>query len=182
MFDDDSLFNPHHAVQRVGDWWEQRKAYRLAALLALRRREGMPSPVDVDGNPLETRMDDSGNAAYYDANGEQVTRVLFAGAGRDGKPGSMATGKRKGEARELADAHWNSADPGFEILDVAEDGRPLAAELVDLNRDAGTYAIAERVSHGENSEQAPGFDLDGTSDEEIDARLQEYLKRGLKDV
>jgi hypothetical protein len=61
---------------------------------------------------------------------------------------------------------------------VAEDGRLLADEMLDLNRDAGTYEIAERVSHGPAGEQAPGLELAGTSDEEVDARLQEYLKRG----
>ena len=34
----DDIFNPHHAVQRVENWWEQRKQYLLANLLSLRRR------------------------------------------------------------------------------------------------------------------------------------------------
>lgn len=178
MFDD-SIFNPHHAVQRVSDWFEQRKAYRLQALLALRKREGLPSPVDIDGNLLETRYDDQGQAHYYRADGKRVDQVYWQGAGKDGKPGAFAVGTRKGEARELADARWGAADGGgFEILDVSEDGRPLANELLDLNRDSATYERAERVSHGAQSEQAPELVLDGTSDEEVDARLQEYLKRG----
>jgi hypothetical protein len=122
-------------------------------------------------------MDDYGNATYHSPSGEQVKKVLFAGTGKDGKPGSFATGTRKGEARELADASWNSPVE-FEILETAEDGKKLVDELLDLNRDAGTFEIAERVSHGSVGEQAPGFELDGTSDEEVDARLQEYLKRG----
>jgi hypothetical protein len=175
---DDSIFNPHRAVQRVGDFWQQRKAYRLAALLSLRRREGLPSPVDEQGNPLETRMDDFGNATYHDAGGKQVVRVLFAGAGRNGKPGSFAVGQRKGKGIAEAERHWMDSAAPFEILDVAEDGRKLVDEMADLHRDSATYERAERVSHGPAGEQAPDLVLDGTSDEEVDARLQEYLRRG----
>jgi hypothetical protein len=174
----DDIFNPHHAVQRVENWWEQRKQYRLANLLSLRRREGLPEPVDADGNPLETRMDDEGRVTYHAADGSEVSRVLFAGAGRDGKPGSFAQGTRKGEALKQADLHWSRADAEFEILEVAEDGRRLTEELLDLNRDAGTYEIAEQVSHGEAGEQAPDLVLDGTGDAEVEKRLQEYLRRG----
>lgn len=163
--------------QRVGDWFEQRKSYRAAALVALRRREGLPSPVDESGVELETRFDDQGQAHYYNAAGEKVERVMFAGAGKDGKPGSFAVGTRKGEARELADARWGTTD-GFEILDIAEDGRRLEDELADLSRDASGMEMAERVSHGAAGEQAPELVLDGTSDEEIDQKLQEFLKRG----
>ena len=53
------------------------------------------------------------------------------------------------------------------------------AELRDLNRDAGTFEIAERVSHGVASEQAPELELHGTSDAEIDEVLQKFLKRGI---
>jgi hypothetical protein len=176
MFNDDDI-HPQRSVQRVENFWEQRKAYRLAALIALRKREGLPSPVDEHNNPLETRMDDFGNAYYVSPDGTRVEKVLFANSGKDGKPGSFATGTRKGEARELADAHWNSSDPGFEILEVAEDGRTLANELNDLDRDSKGMEIAQQVSHGIQSEQAPGFDLAGTSDEEVDQKLQEYLKR-----
>ena len=71
-------------VQRVGNFFEQRKAYRLAALVSLRKREGLPSPVDADGVLLETRMDDNCNVTYHCPDGAQVSRVMFAGAGRDG--------------------------------------------------------------------------------------------------
>ena len=175
---EDSIFNPARAVQRVGDYFEQRKAFRLAALVALRKREGLPGPVDADGSPLETRLDDSGNAAYYNSAGEKVSRVMFAGAGRKGKPGSFAVGQRKGAPLDDAAQNWVSGRSVFEILDVAEDGRKLTDELVDLHRDAATYERAERVSHGAEGEQAPDLVLDGTTDEEVDARLQEYLKRG----
>lgn len=179
MFNDDD-FQLARSIQRVEDWFAQRKTFRLAALTALRKREGLPSPVDEQGNPLETRMDDFGNATYYSLSGEQVKKVLFSGTGKDGKPGSFAIGTRKGEARELADASWNRSDTEFEILEVAEDGRSLQDELRDLDRDSKGMEIAEKVSHGSVSEQAPGFELDGTSDEEVDAKLQEYLKRGLR--
>ena len=95
MFDD-SVFNPHRAVQRVSDWFEQRKAYRLQALLTLRKREGLPSPVDIDGNPLETRYDDQGQAHYYRADGKRVDPVYWQGAGKDGKPGAFAVGPTQG--------------------------------------------------------------------------------------
>jgi hypothetical protein len=179
MFDDDSIFNPHRAVQRVGDWWEQRKAYRLAALLSLRKREGLPQPVSEDGTPLETRMDDSGQAYYVSPDGTRVERVLFAGAGKDGKPGAFAVGQRKGADRAEADQHWGRQDSvGFEILEVADDGRKLVDELLDLNRDAATMERAEQVSHGVASEQAPELELADCSDAEVDRKLQSYLKRG----
>ena len=177
MFED-SIFNPARAVQRVGDWFEMRKAYRLANLLSLRKREGLPGPVDADGSPLETRLDDSGNARYYRLDGAEVSRVLFAGAGRDGKPGAFAIGTRKGAPLEDATRNWAEGHSAFEILDVAEDGRKLEDELRDLDRDAGAVEAAGRVSHGAEGEQAPDLVLDGTTDEEVDARLQEYLKRG----
>jgi len=166
--------------QRVTDWYEQRKQFRAAALTALRKREGLPSPVDSDGNELETRYDDQGQVHYYNAQGKRVDQVLFQGTGRDGKPGAFAVGTRKGEAHELADARWNSPDPGFEILEVAEDGRKLEDELRDLDRDATGMEIAERVSHGQAGEQAPGLVVrDGAGDDEIDEVLQKFLKRGL---
>lgn len=171
---------PTNFFQRVGDFFEQRREYRQAALTALRKREGLPSPVDEHGAELETRFDDFGNAHYYNADGTRAERVLFAGTGKDGKPGGFAIGTRKGEARELADAHWNSPDPAFEILDVAEDGRKLSEELLDLHRDAATYERADKVSYGDAGEQAPGLVLDGTSDEEIDQKLQEFLKKGVQ--
>lgn len=184
MFDDNDLspfspgISPQRQVQRVKDFFELRKEYRAAALTALRKREGLPSPVDEHGSPLETRFDDLGGAYYVSPDGTRVERVLFAGAGRDGKPGAFATGTRRGPSLQEADADWGSTYSGFKILEVAEDGRKLADELRDLNRDAAGMEHAERVSHGVSGEQAPGFELYGTSDEEVDKGIQEYLKRG----
>lgn len=163
--------------QRVGDFFEIRKQYRAQALTALRKREGLPEPVDENGTPLETCFDDQGNAHYYNQNGQKQDHVLFANSGKDGKPGSFAIGTRKQEPRELADASWHS-ESEFQILDVAEDGRKLSDELKDLDRDSNTFEIAERVSHGSASEQAPELHLANTSDEEIDETLQKFLKRG----
>lgn len=178
MFNDDD-FQPARSIQRVEDWFAQRKTFRLAALTALRKREGLPQPVDEQGNPLETRMDDYGNATYYNQSGEQVKKVLFAGTGKDGKSGSFAIGTRKGEVRELADASWNRSDTEFEILEVAEDGKKLVDELRDLDRDAAGFKRAGTVLHPLVAE-ATGhrFELDGTNDEEVEVKLQEYLKRG----
>jgi hypothetical protein len=204
MFEDNDIFNPTRQVQRQGDWFEQRKQYRAQALVALRKREGLPSPVDADGVFLETRFDDQGNAHYYDARGNVVEHVLFAGAGKDGKPGGFAIGKRKGAGIDEASASWYNNDAafehlevvkegrpfddlspdssaggvGFDVLEVSEDGRKIKDELNDLNRDSAAYELAERVSHGPASQQAPEFILDGLSDEAVDASLQEYLKRG----
>lgn len=162
--------------QRLGDYFEQRREFRAAALTALRKREGLPSPVDRDGNLLETRFDDQGAAHYYNGAGKRVDEVLWQGAGKDGKPGAFAIGRRKGEARELADASWGQ-ESEFEILEVAEDGRRLTDELRDLDRDATGMEVAQRVSHGEAGEQAPGLVLNDLSDAEIDNRLREYLKQ-----
>jgi hypothetical protein len=175
---------PTNFFQRVGDFFEQRKEFRAAALTALRKREGLPSPVDETGTPLETRFDDYGNVHYYDAAGNKVERVLWAGTGKEGKPGSFAIGTRKGEARELADARWGAADGGgFEILEISEDGRRIEDELHDLARDAAGFERVHpvdgpRVDLGAEGEQAPDLHLDGTSDEEVDQKLQEFLKRG----
>ncbi len=178
MFEDD-IFHPQRAVQRIGDWFEQRKAYRLAALIALRKREGLPQPVDQAGVELETRFDDQGQAYYVSPDGTRVERVLFAGTGKDGKPGAFAIGQRKQDPRELADINWNNhASAEFEILDIADDGRKLSDELRDLDRDAAEVELAGSVSHGMAGEQAPGLNLVGTSDEEIDKALQEFLRRG----
>ena len=165
--------------QRMSDFWEQRKTFRAQALTALRKREGLPLPVDSHGNELETRFDDQGAAHYYNAEGKRVDQVLFQGTGKEGKPGAFAVGTRKGEAREIADASWNSPDPGFEILEVAEDGRKLSDELNDLDRDANAFELSQKVSHGAAGEQAPDLELSGTSDEEIDETLQKFLKKGL---
>ncbi len=164
--------------QRVGSFFELRREYRAQALKNLRKREGLPSPVDENGSPLETRMDDYGNATYHNAAGEKVDRVLFAGAGKRGKPGSFAVGQRRGDPLDEATRNWASGHSAFEILDVAEDGRRLSDERNDLDRDSSTFEIAERVSHGSASEQAPDLHLANTSDEEVDEALQKFLKRG----
>jgi len=177
MFEDNNFVSPQRQVQRVGSFFELRREYRQQALTALRKREGLPLPVDADGHPLETRMDDEGNAHYFNAMGEKVDRVMWAGTGKNGKPGALAVGKRKGARLDDASRHWDApTEAPFDILEVGEDGRKLADELVDLNRDSATFERAERVSHGAASEQAPGFELAGTSDEEVDARLKEYIR------
>jgi hypothetical protein len=143
---------PIEQFQRYGSLWELREEYRAQALVALRKREGIPTPELIDGK-MQYRQP-------------------------DGTYSTMAVGARKGQPRELADAHWNSPDPEFEILDVTEDGRRLADELLDLDRDAAGMELGGRVSHGRESEPAPDLVLTDTSDEEVDAKLQEYLKRG----
>ena len=204
MFEDNDIFNPTRQVQRQGDWFEQRKQYRAQALVALRKREGLPSPVDADGVFLETRFDDQGNARYYDAAGNVVKHVLFAGAGKDGKPGGFAIGKRKGAGIDEASASWydngaafeelevvklgrpfddlspdaSAGGVGFDILEVSEDGKKIEDEIRDLNRDSANFERSERVSHGPASQQAPDLFLYGISDEDVDASLQDYLKRG----
>lgn len=179
--------------QRQQDWFEQRKEFRAAALTALRKREGLPLPVDEHGAELETRFDDQGNAHYYNAAGQRVERVMWQGVE---KHRGFAVGKKKGEERGLADTGWTDlselaaaktveatmrAAKGiapFEILELAEDGRKLEDELRDLDRDAAGMEMAERVSHGATGEQAPGFRIDNTSGEEVERRLQEYIKQG----
>ena len=191
MFEDNDILQPQRQVQRVGDWFEQRKQFRAQALTALRKREGLPGPVDETGTPLETRFDDLGNVHYYDAQGNKVEHVLFAGAGKDGKPGGFAIGKRKQESETLIDEHgverkvptsntasgWGRVTE-FEIMEVAEDGTLLKDELRDLARDATGMQMAEKVSHGTQSQMVPDLALSSLSDEEVDASLQEYLKRG----
>ena len=157
--------------QRVGDFFEKREEYRKQALASLRRREGLPTSEHLRG-AFYQRAD----GFYREPPGKEVFLDMTLYPNGNGGFTQWATGTRKGASREEASRHWGGSS--FEILDVAEDGRLLADEMLDLNRDAGTYEIAERVSHGPAGEQAPGLELAGTSDEEVDARLQEYLKRG----
>jgi len=179
---------PTNLFQRVGDFFEQRKAYRAQALTNLRKRENLPQPVDENGCPLETRFDDFGNVTYHNPKGTQATKVLFMGVGKDGKPGSFAIGSRKGPSLDEASQNWDNpfaqseADGGFPILPIAEDGRRLVDELLDLNRDAGTYEMAERVHHGDASEQAPELVVGDPDDHErVEKELQNYLRsRGHK--
>lgn len=164
--------------QRQQDFNELRREYRAAALTALRRREGLPLPVDEHGQELETRFDDLGQAHYYNAAGEKVEKVMWQGAGKDGKPGGLAVGKRRGVAIADADQHWGSPDAGFEILDIAEDGRKLADELADLDRDAAAVELSQRISHGPAvEEQAPDFHLTASDDATVDEELQAYIRR-----
>ena len=180
-------------VEQEKDWYGQRKQFRAQALTALRKREGLPGPVDETGTPLETRFDDRGGAYYCDAQGNKVEHVLFAGAGKDGKPGGFAVGTRKQES-ETVETHsksgiafmptaevaraWGGGSQ-FQILEVSEDGKKkLSDELADLDRDVSNFERFEKVSHGAESQMAPELVLDGTSDEEVDAKLQAYLKRG----
>ena len=156
---------PIEKFQRYGSFWELREEYRAKALKALRKREGLPTPELIDGKMQYLQP--------------------------DGSYSTMAVGTRKQESETIIDekgiprtvptadvaAAWGRSG-GVEILDVAEDGRKLVDELKDLDRDAAGVEIAQRVSHGDAGEQAPDLYLHGTSDEEIDEKLQEFLKRG----
>jgi hypothetical protein len=157
---------PIEQFQRYGSFWELREEFCKNALASLRKREGLPTPELIDGKMQYLQP--------------------------DGSYSTMATGTRKQDSETVIDekgvprtvptadvmAGWGPGGGGFQILEVSEDGRKLTDELLDLHRDAGTYEIAERVSHGSASQQAPDFELDGTSDEEVDSKLQDYLKRG----
>ncbi len=177
MFDRDSLFNPARAVQRVGDWFEQRKQFRAEALASLRRRESLPTSERVKGDFYQ-RED---GQFYRNPPGRQVWLDTTLYPNGRGGWSQWATGSRKQSDLASVSAHWESIDGigEFQVMNVAEDGRPLAAELVDLHRDAATYELAECVSHGAASEQAPELSLADCSDDEVDAKLQEYLKRGV---
>jgi len=188
MFDEDSIFNfnPHRVVQRVGNFWEKREEYRKAALAALRRREGLPTSECCLG-AFYQRAD----GFYREPPGREVFLDTTMYPNGNGGFTHWATGTRKQESEVVIDekgvqrtvptadvaAAWGR-DTGFEILEVSEDGKKLEDELRDLSRDSANLQQAERVSHGRESEQAPEFQLADLSDEEVDARLQEYLKRG----
>jgi hypothetical protein len=177
MFEDDSIFSslsPQRVVQRVGDWFGQRAEYRKQALAILRRRENLPTSVRLKGDFYQ-RED---GEFYNEPPGKQVWLDTTLYPNGKGGYSVWATGTRKGTDIAEADQHWNRDDNQFEILSVAEDGRKLSDELRDLSRDAAGFEVASKVSHGQTGEQAPDLVLDGTSDEEVDARLQEYLRRG----
>ena len=178
---------PIEQFQRYGDWFEQRAEYRKAALASLRRREGLPTSERLVG-AFYQRAD----GFYRAPPGREVfLDTTMYPNGNDGFT-AWAMGTRKGLSREEADKNWNRTpaeelplhlrqgerEAQFQILDIAEDGKKLGDELRDIQRDAGTYEIAERVSHGAQSQMAPDFELSGTSDEEVESKLQEYLKRG----
>jgi len=163
---------PFEQYQRMGDFWELREEYRKAALESLRRREGLPTSERLLG-AFYQRAD----GFYREPPGKEVSLDTTMYPNGNGGFVTWATGTRKGLSRKDADQHWGRTN-SFEILDVAEDGRKLTDELRDLDRDARGMEVSERVSHGTASEQAPELVIDGTSDEEVDVRLQEYLKRG----
>jgi hypothetical protein len=160
---------PFEQFQRYGDFFELREEYRKQALASLRKREGLPTSERLLG-VFYQRSD----GFYREPPGREVTLDTTMYPNGNGGFSQWATGKRKGVDREQADQNWGHSGQ-FEILEVAEDGRRLADELVDLNRDSATYERAERVSFGQAGEQAPELVLDGTSDEEVDKKLQEYI-------
>jgi hypothetical protein len=163
---------PTNFFQRIGSFFEQRAEFRKQALASLRKREGLPTSEHLRG-AFYQRVD----GFYREPPGREV--FLDTTLYPNGKGGftQWAKGTRKGASREEASQNWGRSS--FEILEVAEDGRKrkLADELRDLDRDATAMEMAERISHGEVGEQAPDLVLDGTSDEEIDQKLQEYIKR-----
>jgi hypothetical protein len=163
---------PFEQYQRMGSFWELREEYRKAALESLRRREGLPTSERLLG-AFYQRAD----GFYREPPGKEVSLDTTMYPNGNGGFVAWATGTRKGISHEDADQNWGRTN-WFEILDVAEDGRRLTDELRDLDRDARGMEVSERVSHGTASEQAPDLLIEGTSDEEVDARLQEYLKRG----
>jgi hypothetical protein len=165
---------PIEQYQREGNYWEKREEYRKAALASLRRREGLPTSERLVG-AFYQRAD----GFYRTPPGKEVfLDTTMYPNGNDGFT-TWAMGTRKGLSREEADANWGRTNQ-FEILEVSEDGRKIENELKDLNRDSATYERSEKVSHGAESQMAPDLVIDGVSDEEVDAALQAYLKRGPK--
>lgn len=164
---------PIEQFQRYGDWWELREEYRKQALASLRCREGLPISEKLVG-AFYQRPD----GFYRGPPGKEVFLDTTLYPNGNGGYVQWATGTKKGMSRKEADQHWGRSSE-FEILEVSEDGKKLADELADLDRDAAGMEMAERVSHGMAGEQAPALVLDGTSDEEVDQKLQEFLKRGL---
>jgi hypothetical protein len=163
---------PTNLFQRFGDWWEQREEYRKQALAALRRREGLPVSTHLRG-VFYQRAD----GFYPEPPGREIFLDTTLYPNGQGGYTQWATGKRKGMDRKEADQHWGRAGR-FEILEVAEDGRKLTDELRDLSRDAAGMELAEKVSHGPASEQAPDLELDGTGDEEVESKLKAFWNRG----
>jgi hypothetical protein len=154
-------------LQQIEDWWDQRAEFRKQTLIALRKREGLPTPELIDGKMQYRQQDESYSTMAVGARKQESETVID----ERGIPRTVPTA-------EVAAAWDRGGASEFEILEVAEDGRRLVDELVDLHRDSATYERAEKVSHGREGEQAPDLVLDGTGDDEVDARLQEYLKRG----
>jgi hypothetical protein len=174
MFNDDELLRPQQ-FQRVGDFFEKREEYRKEALKNLRIREGLPTSERLAGAFYQRE-----DGFYRTPPGKEVfLDTTMYPNGNDGFS-EWAMGTRKGPSLDEATRNWASGHSAFEILETSEDGKSLQDELNDLDRDAHGMEIAQQVSHGMKSEQAPEFNLAGTSDEEVDARLQEYLRRGLR--
>jgi hypothetical protein len=161
-------------LQQIEDWWDQRAEFRKQALQNLRKREGLPTSERLVGSFYQ-RAD----GFYREPPGKEVFLDTTMYPNGNGGYTQWAKGTRKGLSREEADKNWGRSG-GFEILEVAEDGRKLSDELRDLDRDATLVEEASRVSHGAESEQAPELVLTDTSDEEVDRGLQEYLKRGVR--
>jgi hypothetical protein len=180
---------PFEMFQRFGDWFEQRAEYRKQALASLRKREGLPASKRLVGafyqrkdrafypEPpgrevfLDTAMYPNGRGGYSQfAKGKQEQPSIWVPAERGKGLGAYIP-------THEVEALWGQ-ESGFEIPEVAEDGRLLANELRDLDRDAAGMELGGRVSHGRESEPVPDLVLADTSDEEVDARLQDYLKRG----
>ena len=151
--------------QRYGSFWELREEYRADVLKNLRKREGLPTPELVDGKMQYLQPDGSYSTMTVGSRKQDSATVID----EQGLPRVVPTA--------ALDSAWGR-EGEFEILEVSEDGRKLADELRDLSRDVQGMQMAERVSHGAESEQAPELVLTDTSDEEVDRGLQEYLKRG----
>jgi hypothetical protein len=163
---------PIEQYQREGDFWEKREEYRKQALASLRRLEGLPTSERLVG-AFYQRAD----GFYRTPPGKEVfLDTTMYPNGNDGFT-TWAMGTRKGEDRVEADKGWGRVTE-FEIMEVAEDGTLLKDELRDLARDATGMQMAEKVSHGTQSQMVPDLALSSLSDEEVDASLQEYLKRG----
>ena len=163
---------PIENYQRYGSFFELREEYRKQALASLRKREGLPTSEHLKG-AFYQRAD----GFYRTPPGKEVfLDTTMYPNGNDGFT-TWAVGTRKGAGIDEAEKNWGR-ESQFQILEVSEDGRKLTDEIDDLNRDAKTFELAEKVSHGAASEQAPDLELSGTSDEEVDASLQKYLKRG----
>jgi hypothetical protein len=170
VFDDD-LFQPQRSVQRVGDFWGLREEFRKQALASLRRREGLPTSERLVG-AFYQRAD----GFYREPPGKEVSLDTTMYSNGNGGFSNWAMGTRKGLSREEAEDNWGRINQ-FEVLEVAEDGRRIESELFDLVRDVEAFEKAEKVSHGAQSEQAPDLALSNLSDEEVNRKLQEYLKK-----
>lgn len=153
--------------QRMENWWEQRAEFRKQSLASLRRREGLSTLEMIDGKMQYRQLDGTYSTVAVGIRKQESETVID----EKGIPRTIPTAE--------VSAAWDR-DGGFEILEVAEDGRKLSDELRDLDRDAAGMEIAAQVSHGDRGEQAPELRIENTNDDqEIDEVLQKFLKRGL---